>query len=108
MVKITNQQVGKWMDSFQKKLVLKYSPQKVILFGSRARKDNLVDSDIDLLIVSDKFKEIKWPRRVGDVAKLWMGLVEIEPLCYTPEEFEKKKRQIGIVQQAVKEGKVLI
>ncbi len=108
MVKITNKLVGKWMDSFRKKIELKYSPQKMILFGSRARKDNLIDSDIDLLIVSDKFKEIKWPKRVGNVAQLWDGLIEIEPLCYTPEEFEKKKKQIGIVQQAVREGKVLI
>jgi hypothetical protein len=25
-------------------------------------------------------------------------------LCYTPEEFERKKREIGIVREAVKEG----
>jgi hypothetical protein len=25
-------------------------------------------------------------------------------LCYTPEEFEKKKKQIGIVRTAVEEG----
>ena len=25
-------------------------------------------------------------------------------LCYTPEEFEKLKKRIGIVQEAVKEG----
>jgi len=30
--------------------------------------------------------------------------LDIEPLCYTPEEFEKKKKQIGIVSRAVKEG----
>gem|GEM_PF-4438397 len=26
------------------------------------------------------------------------------PLCYTPEEFEEKKKEIGIVRQAVEEG----
>jgi hypothetical protein len=30
--------------------------------------------------------------------------IEIEPLCYTPEEFEVKKNQIGIVSEAIKEG----
>jgi hypothetical protein len=25
-------------------------------------------------------------------------------LCYTPEEFERKKKQIGVVQQAAQEG----
>jgi predicted nucleotidyltransferase len=104
MAKITDQQVNKWIATFKKKLKLGYSPQKIILFGSRARKDNLIDSDIDLIIVSDKFRDIKWPRRIGAVAQLWPGLVDIEPLCYTPEEFEIKKKQIGIVQQAIKEG----
>jgi len=30
--------------------------------------------------------------------------LEIEPLCYTCEEFETKKNQIGIVAEAVREG----
>ncbi|MCJ7675294.1 MAG: hypothetical protein MUO33_09105 [Sedimentisphaerales bacterium] len=33
--------------------------------------------------------------------------IEIEPLCYTPEEFEAKKKQIGIVIEAIKEGMLL-
>jgi hypothetical protein len=36
----------------------------------------------------------------------WQYLPEIEEFCYTPGEFEKKKKkkQIGLVKQAVKEG----
>ncbi|MBS3123075.1 nucleotidyltransferase domain-containing protein [Candidatus Woesearchaeota archaeon] len=108
MVKITDRKVNIWVKDFQKKLYSKYSPQKVILFGSRARKDNLIDSDIDLIVVSKDFSGVKWPHRIGEVAKLWKGLIDIEPLCYTPEEFAIKKKQIGIVQQAVKEGIDLI
>ena len=59
---------------------------------------------MDIIIVSEKFAGVPWPRRLGDAAQLWPGLNVIEPLCYTPEEFERKKGQIGIVQQAVKEG----
>lgn len=33
--------------------------------------------------------------------------IEIEPLCYTHEEFETKKNQIGIVSEAIKEGILL-
>ena len=29
---------------------------------------------------------------------------DIEPLCYTPSEFRKKRNQLGIVQEAEKEG----
>lgn len=41
---------------------------------------------------------------MGDIIYEWDGPVDLEPLCYTPEEFEKKKKQIGIVSEAVKEG----
>ena len=30
--------------------------------------------------------------------------LEIEPICYTPEEFKLKLKEHGIVRQAVKEG----
>ena len=76
----------------------------MILFGSRARNEHLLESDVDVLIVSDRFANVKWPRRVGDVAELWDGLVALEPLCYTPEEFEEKCQQIGIVREAVSQG----
>lgn len=108
MVKNTNKRIKKWLDNFKKKLIKKYDPEKIILFGSRARGESLIESDIDLIIVSEKFKNIKWPIRLGKVAELWEGTIAIEPLCYTPEEFEKKKKQIGIVQQAIKEGKDIL
>ncbi len=104
MVEIKNKDVKKWIKDFKVKLNKQFSPKKIILFGSRARKDNLVYSDIDLVIVSDKFKNIKWPRRLGSVAKLWRGLIVLEPLCYTLEEFNEKRNQIGIVKRAVEEG----
>ncbi len=104
MATITNKQVKIWTERFRRNISKTYQPQKIILFGSRARGDHLVDSDVDVVIVSSKFVGVPWPRRIGNVAKLWPGLIEIEPLCYTPEEFNSKKKQIGIVQQAVKEG----
>lgn len=37
-------------------IVREYSPDKIILFGSRARGDSRPDSDIDILVVSDREK----------------------------------------------------
>lgn len=104
MVAVTDKDIKKWIARFEKKIRAKYQPDKIILFGSRARKDNLLESDVDMIIVSKKFIEFPWPKRIGDVGELWDGLVPLEPLCYTPEEFERKKKQIGIVKQAVEEG----
>ncbi|MFH0875064.1 MAG: nucleotidyltransferase domain-containing protein [archaeon] len=94
----------KWIEDFRRKVIKKYSPTKIILFGSRARHDNFIESDIDIVIISDKFSNIKWPNRLALVSDLWKGLITIEPLCYTNEEFNKKKEEIGIVAAAVKEG----
>jgi len=36
--------------------------------------------------------------------RIWPGPHGIEPLCYTPEEFDRKRQQICVVAEAVKEG----
>lgn len=59
---------------------------------------------MDLIIVSSKFKGVNWLTRIREISDLWPGLVLLEPLCYTPEEFEEKRKEIGIVNQAIKEG----
>ena len=89
---------------FAGKLRKKFNIFKIILFGSRARGDNLEQSDYDFIIVSKDFAKKPFVLRASDLYDYWDDSLDIEVLCYTPEEFEKKKKQIGIVQQAVKEG----
>jgi predicted nucleotidyltransferase len=102
--RITDRDVKDWIDHFLAAIREKYSPEKVLLFGSRARGDHLIDSDVDMIIVSKKFEGVNWLKRIRDVSVLWEGLVPLEPICYTPKEFEEKKRMIGIVSEAIKEG----
>lgn len=104
MDKIRDRDVKEWIDRFLKVINNRYQAEKILLFGSRARGDNLIDSDVDMIIVSKKFKGVNWLKRIRDVSVEWEGLVLLEPLCYTPEEFEEKKKDIGIVNEAVKEG----
>jgi len=82
----------------------KFAPEKIILFGSRARGDHLLESDIDILVVSARFEGMNWRERIIEVFGEWDKKQMLEPLCYTPEEFETKRGQAGIVQQAVEEG----
>lgn len=104
---ITDRNVKEWIDSFVAAIVEKYSPEKILLFGSRARGDNLVDSDVDILIVSKKFEGINWLERIRDASIFWDGMVRLDVICYTPPEFEEKKRMVGIVSEAAREGKDL-
>lgn len=78
---------------------------RVILFGSRARGDHFKDSDYDLLVISPAFEGVRFGERMARVFDLWDQYpAEIEPLCYTPAEFEMKRHELGIVRQAVAEG----
>jgi predicted nucleotidyltransferase len=94
--------------TFLARLQDRFRPSLVVLFGSRARQDHLVDSDVDLLIVSEAFEGMGWRDRILRVIELWDGRVSLEPLCYTPEEFERRSREICIVREALREGIPLV
>jgi len=104
MDRITDGAVKEWVDRFLAVIIDKYLAEKVLLFGSRARGDHLIDSDVDMIIVSKKFEGVNWLKRIRDISVEWEGLVLLEAICYTPEEFEEKREEIGIVNEAVKEG----
>lgn len=104
----TAQGIGTALRRFLRRLEGAYPPSVVLLFGSRGRGDALVDSDVDLLVVSESFREMGWRERILVVLELWDGAVPLEPLCYTPEEFERRSQEISIVSVAVREGSLLI
>jgi len=97
---------GTGIDNFISKIKKKYNPEKIILFGSRARGEHLEGSDYDILIVSSKFKHVPFLKRMELIYELWDG-DRLDVICYTPDEFEKKRKQIGIVKKAVEEGTAL-
>lgn len=86
------------------KFLKRLEPEKIILFGSRARKDNLEESDVDLLIISKKFEGVEFRERVIQAYGQWNKKQNLDIICYTPEELKKRMNQMGIVQQAIKEG----
>ena len=90
---------------FLRKVEKRFKPDKVILFGSRARGDNLQDSDYDILIISDAFKKIDFYQRSVYAYRLKRGIpVSMDIICLTPVEFEKRKKDLGVINQASKEG----
>ncbi len=79
-------------------------PSAVLVFGSRARGEALRDSDLDVLVVADAFRDVAWldrPVRVhwgmrhslrGRAALLHAGGVRAQG------------EELGIVRTAVAEG----
>ncbi len=90
---------------FVKRVKAKMNPEKMILFGSRARGDWLKTSDWDILIVSTVFRELNFHERVVSVLALMpAGSPAIEPFCLTPEEFAQQRNMLTIARTAVREG----
>ena len=77
---------------------------QVILFGSRAGGEAHEDSDIDLIVVSPGYKGKDFFQRVSETYRYWDSSYPVDFLCYTPEEFEKLKKQVTIVREAVRTG----
>jgi len=92
------------IEKFVKRVKEVIRVEKVIVFGSRARGDYLEDSDVDLVIVSSDFEGVPFYERMDRLILLWESPLDLEVLCYTPEEFKMKQEEIGIVSQALKEG----
>jgi len=67
---------------------------KALLFGSTAKRKRHTASDIDLIIVSEKFKKIPYNARSGVLENMWNCPEELQTLTYTPEEFEEVKNRL--------------
>ncbi|HII94480.1 MAG TPA: nucleotidyltransferase domain-containing protein [Candidatus Methanofastidiosum sp.] len=79
-----------------------FKPNRIILFGSRVRGDAREDSDIDVILISSYFKNIRSINRMSLVLKKIHFKKHVDYLCYTNEEFMKIKDESGIIQSALK------
>jgi len=92
---------------FVEKVKKDFLIERVIFFGSRAGKNYFEHSDIDLLIVSDDFKDLNFFERVSKMYDYWNVDLPVDFLCYTNKEFEKLSKMITIVKEAVRNGIVI-
>lgn len=92
------------LKQFKERLSRDLPIEKMYLFGSRAYGKPHRWSDFDLLVVSSKFRGKKFRYRPLGFWRYWTIDYPVDFLCYTPEEFNKLKKQITIVREAVKEG----
>lgn len=88
--------------AFSKKVKMNYPDAKIYLFGSRARDDWLKDSDYDVIIVSDKYKDKKILERSSAFYDFWDNNEDLELIAYTYDEFSRMKRKSSILIDAQK------
>jgi predicted nucleotidyltransferase len=86
----------------------RFHPQRVILFGSYARGEAGVDSDVDLLVVMDSTAprfEQSTPLRLA-ISERWTEPVDV--IVRSPEVFERRRHHAYTLEfEANREGVVL-
>src|SRR5436309_16019559 len=90
------------------RIVRKFHPDQIILFGSHARGDAGPDSDVDLLVVMP-INNSKRDLTVKIRAALHAFQVPTDIIVTSPEDFAWRKDIVGTIEYpAVHEGKELI
>jgi predicted nucleotidyltransferase len=95
------------LDQIVKRLVKRFDPEQIILFGSHARGTAQPESDVDLLVVLP----LKGPKRAKQV-EMRLALRDIrvpkDIIVATPEEVARQRNIVGtIIRPALREGQVL-
>lgn len=87
------------------RLAAQFNPQRIVLFGSRARGDARPDSDVDLLVVLDEVENrtlaaVEMRRAVADMP------IGKDIIVTTPEEILRRGDLVGtVLRPALQEGR---
>ena len=101
------QKLDQTLSAIVKRLVQRFDPDQIILFGSRARGAPCKDSDIDLLVVlpvtgSKRAKQVEMRVTLHDIH------VPKDIIVATPEQVARQRDIVGtIIHPALREGRVL-
>lgn len=92
--------------SIATKIAKKYSPEKIILFGSFVSGKVNRDSDVDMLIIK-KTRE-NFYDRLYHIRKIVEPDIPFDPIVFTPQEIASRQ-QAGdaMISEIFKTGKVL-
>lgn len=95
------------LDRITQVIVERFSPERIVLFGSRARGDHHEESDYDLIVVLETAIER------GDRAKQLYAAIGHVPggvdfIVHTPAEYDRRRGDVGAMAHAGEvEGRVL-
>lgn len=98
---------SKLMDEIIRRIVTTIQPEKIVLFGSRARGEARPESDMDILVIAES-QEPRYRRSSRLYSILSDILVPMDIMVYSPEEVrEWQNVHQAFITTALREGKVL-
>lgn len=85
-----------------KDLMRRHGLREAYVFGSRVRGDYVHRSDLDVIVVDERYEGVPFLQRGMDLLREWPStLPELELFCYTAEEFARGNT---VIRAALKEG----
>lgn len=90
--------------SFLRRLKKILNVSEVYLFGSRVSGTPLVDSDLDMIVVSEEFKKRSFIENMTLLSMLWDGSFSLEMFPYTEKDLKKFYGRKTIVTEALEKG----
>jgi len=96
-----------WIEIATGRIARRFDPLRIILFGSRARREDRQGSDVDLLVVLSAVEDKH--RAAVEIRRLLADIpLAKDIIVTTPGEIVRRGDIIGsILRPAVREGKVL-
>lgn len=104
---LTTDQLPIWAEEFSKAVSSAYSPDCVILFGSVARREQKLDSDIDIIVIGGNLPENR-SERFRLLMRLRPRLAPIQVQSFTLDEWKLMMDEKHLtVLEALSDGKAL-
>jgi predicted nucleotidyltransferase len=100
--------ISQLVDRMVRRIVRRFHPDKIILFGSQARGTPAPDSDVDLLIILPVERERKAQMEIEIGCALHSFAVPKDVLVVSPDEFERRREIVGTIPyEAARDGRIL-
>ena len=95
------------LDEVTRKIVERFDPKRIVLFGSRARGEARSDSDLDLFVEMETDR--RPPERAVEVASIFgLRTWPLDVVVYTPAEVERLRHVQGTLLSVIEaEGRLL-
>jgi predicted nucleotidyltransferase len=89
---------------FLKRLKRELGVVEVYIFGSRAYGNPLLESDLDMIVVSEEFGKRSFIENMELLSRMWDGSFTVEMFPYTPEQLRKYSERKTVVSEALRKG----
>jgi predicted nucleotidyltransferase len=89
---------------FLKRLKRELGVVEVYVSGSRVYGNPLLESDLDMIVISEEFGKRCFTENMELLSRMWDGSFTVKMFPYTPEQHRKYAERKTVVSEALRKG----